>query len=343
MDDPTTLSYSSSNERVVRVSNEEKMRFVDYGVAVVTAAYNDISTSMLVTVTPNEYNKVGFENTDEYGSSQTVSAEYKRNGEKALMVAGMVTTFRDWNQSGGPEVKAAKTTHYTLYLDGQQVMDSDSTTIERFIVTAQAGQFETNTAWFDDAVQNRYLSIENLNITETDNGAYSADFDYYGISKDAAVEYKWYASDTEDGEYSLIANENEKTFTPDSQTTGKFIKASVKVTDTLDGNTVTTNERFSESVLAGGTFMEYLANGKLLITADKNIGNAAAVIAVYEQSGEFQKLVSARVVDSISVSKGNSKTVTIGNISKTDTQTAKIMLWDSIMTQKALCNAVTVE
>lgn len=107
MDDPTTLSYSSSNERVVRVSNEEKMRFVDYGVAVVTAAYNDISTSMLVTVTPNEYNKVGFENTDEYGSSQTVSAEYKRNGEKALMVAGMVTTFRDWNQSGGPEVKAA--------------------------------------------------------------------------------------------------------------------------------------------------------------------------------------------------------------------------------------------
>lgn len=247
------------------------------------------------------------------------------------------------NQRGEFGGKAAKTTHYTLYLDGRQVMDSDSERIARFIITAQAGQFETNTAWFDDAVQNRYISVENLKITETDNGAYSADFNYYGISKDASVEYKWYAADTEDGEYSVIDNENAKTFTPDSQTAGKFIKASVKITDTLDGSAFATNERFTESVLAGGTFMEYLANGKLLITADKNIENAAAVIAVYEQSGDFQKLVSAKVVDSISVSKGNSKTVTIGTVSKTDTQTAKIMLWDGIKTQKAICNAITVE
>lgn len=239
--------------------------------------------------------------------------------------------------------KAAKTTHYTLYLDGRQVMDSDSATIARFIITAQAGQFETNTAWFDDAVQNRYISVENLKITETENGAYSADFDYYGISKDAVAEYKWYVSDTVDGEYGIIANETSKTFTPDAETAGKFIKASVKITDTLDGSTFATNERFTESVLAGGTFMEYLANGKLLITADKNIENAAAVIAVYEQSGDFQKLVSAKVVDSISVSKGNSKIVTIGTVSKTDTQTAKIMLWDGIKTQKAICNAITVE
>ncbi len=101
INDPTALSYASSNENVVKVNADGQMSFVDYGVAVVTAASGEISTSMLVTVTPNEYTKADFE-------TDSCSTDNPRNGEKSLKIAGEIITYYDHNYSPAKETQAAK-------------------------------------------------------------------------------------------------------------------------------------------------------------------------------------------------------------------------------------------
>ena len=51
-EDYDALVYSSSNENVVTVDANGKMTMRDYGVATVSAKYGNLSTSMLITVTP---------------------------------------------------------------------------------------------------------------------------------------------------------------------------------------------------------------------------------------------------------------------------------------------------
>ena len=78
--------------------------------------------------------------------------------------------------------------------------------------------------------------------------------EYYGpsakyIVEEGGAEFKWYYADSEDAEnWTVIEGATDETYTPDETTKGKFIKAGVKITDTLDNDgDIVTEERFSDA------------------------------------------------------------------------------------------------
>lgn len=176
------------------------------------------------------------------------------------------------NNVGFPYDYWSRIREYELYLDGELV-DTQVWTSDRFSFMysqGYAGGDTSHTAYFDDAMKNDYIALEGVLLSVAEDGeSLVATPDYYGpngsyIVEEGGAEFKWYYADSEDAEtWTVIEGATEQIYTPDKTTKGKFIKAGVKITDTLDNkNDIKTEERLSDATYVFDGIYNSISLGK---------------------------------------------------------------------------------
>ena len=236
-----------------------------------------------------------------------------------------------------------KTKSWDLYLDGKLVSSGANSDVMG-IVSAYAGSEASTTAYFDDAYLDHYVAVKDVAI-EKDGSALNVDYTYYGPSGTSAqAAVKWYCSDDPtSGSWTVISGENSASYTPGAAVYGKYVRAGVSITDTLESSgDIQTEEYFTNSYyVEAENFIEY-RNGSVYINASEDIDDAVLIIAEYKTVGSFNKLVSTRIIENIDVTANTEKSVVTGTIAPASGNTVKVMLWENLNTQKALSDAINV-
>jgi len=155
---------------------------------------------------------------------------------------------------------------FEVYLDGQLVKTGTSTGYQKYIMYGYSGFTIGTTSWFDDVVNTNYMQVNGVTIgaDENDGETLVASVDYLGYSgPSVAATYQWYYADSEDAtEWTLIEGATEKSYKPEGIAAGSFIKAGVKVTETIDNVAYQTEEYFSDpTFIFDGTY-ESISLGK---------------------------------------------------------------------------------
>ena len=223
-----------------------------------------------------------------------------------------------------------------IYLDGQLV-ESEVKDRSILYMYAYAGYDSETTSYVADVKAYQYSDVKDIAISAND-GVLTLAHNYYGKTAGTKT-IKWYSKGVEDSAWTEIPGATGATYTPDITVAGKYVRAGIAVAD----SDVTISERFSDAYyVEHDTNIEY-ANGNVLVSSSDDIKNAVIIIAEYETVGSFTKLVSAEVVENVNCNKNTTETVSVGTLQASNGRNIKVMLWDNVENQKALCEAFVIE
>ena len=225
-----------------------------------------------------------------------------------------------------------------IYLDGQLV-DSEVKDRSFLYLYAYAGYNKSNTAYVADIKVYHLAELEDVSLAAND-GALTATYNYYGpTGANATKIIKWYKKGAAEDAWTVIDGATSATYTPDISVAGKYIRAGIAVTD----GDISIAERFTEAYyVEHDTNLEY-ADGNAMITSSEAIQDAVIVIAEYMTVGSFVKLVSARTVEEVNCDANQTATIPVGTIAPATGNYIKVMLWNNLESQKALCEAILVD
>ena len=234
-----------------------------------------------------------------------------------------------------------KSTSCDIYIDGILV-DSEVSDRSFVVLYGYAGYNGDHSAYLADATIIQYIGAEDILLSEN-NATLNSSYSYYGrAGGNATAEIKWYYSDdAASGIWTEISGATAAQYTPDSSVAGKYVRAGVKFTEALDGNS--TKEYFTNVYFVETQTTLSYNNGKVYITSSSNIEDAVLVIVELKTVGSFTKLISSRMINIDSVTANVQKSVSTGTISPASGSKVKIMLWDDINSQRSLCGATTIE
>lgn len=136
-----------------------------------------------------------------------------------------------------------------IYLDGQQVDSIEQGSGQFGIIGAYSGANSAHTAYFDDVVMAEYVSFDEVTISAAENNTFAAAYKYTGPNDGfPSPQYQWYYADSPDGAWTEIAGASSASYSLTGEIAGKWIRAGVKISDSVNGNTFLTNEVFSAPV-----------------------------------------------------------------------------------------------